>query len=278
MCNNNLRDKLEGEIGEQYEIIRSYRYGKDLNVHKAYKKNDNDHKLRAHYVIKSYQTRDAFEIESHMLEILKDATNVLQMVDIYSQEAVIVCECALYDLETFLGHQNYCQRHREEGNIIKDVVSGLLELQKHNIVHNELAPKNIMYFQEKNGYTESWKLIDFDAAGFVDRDDVKIVTNYSAPEVLRAHQKGTNIKANFAMDMFSFGLVLYFFETGDHYWDGENEIDKEEMISTKYLSVRDVHNPSACCVIRKLLSKNILNRMTLQEFMETYYYTNGSGK
>jgi serine/threonine protein kinase len=81
-------------------------------------------------------------------------------------------------------------------------------------VHTELAPKNVMYFQEKDGYTENWKLIDFDTACFVNTDNVKIKTNYSAPEVLRAYEEGAEIKANFAMDMFSFGLILYFLETG----------------------------------------------------------------
>jgi hypothetical protein len=89
-------------------------------------------------------------------------------------------------------------------------------------VHTELAPKNIMYFQEKDGYTERWKLIDFDSACIADKDVVKIVTNYSAPEIIRAHKNGTEIKANFAMDMFSFGLILYFLEKGTFFDDAIN--------------------------------------------------------
>ena len=73
-----------------------------------------------------------------------------------------------------------------------------------------------MYFQEKDGYTERWKLIDFDSACFADSlNYVKVITNYSAPEIIRAHDKGIEIRANFAMDMFSFGLILYFLETGN---------------------------------------------------------------
>lgn len=43
----------------------------------------------------------------------------MQMIDIYSQQSIIVCECALYDLETFLGHQDYSQRHKEKDEIVK---------------------------------------------------------------------------------------------------------------------------------------------------------------
>ncbi|CAB4491457.1 unnamed protein product [Rhizophagus irregularis] len=148
--------------------------------------------------------------ESQALEILKDAPNIMQMIDVYSQQTIIVCECALYDLETFLSHQDYSQRHKEEGDIIKSIVSGLMELQKHNIVHTELAPKNIMYL-------------------------------------------------------------------GQHYWDGESEVAKEEMISTRHLLI-DVHDPSACFIIKELLSKTIINRMTLQIFMQSSYYTGESEK
>lgn len=48
--------------------------------------------------------------------------NITQMVDNYPDHLIIVCECALYDLETFLGHQDYIQRHEEKGNIIKVII------------------------------------------------------------------------------------------------------------------------------------------------------------
>ncbi|RIA81591.1 kinase-like domain-containing protein [Glomus cerebriforme] len=202
--------ELEGEAKERYAIIRSYSYGEELNVLKVYELT----KQKTNYVIKKYNTKEGFERESQMLKELNGAKNITQMVDYYPSQSIIVCECALYDLETFLSHQNDSQRHEEKGSIIKDIVSGLSELKKHNIVHTELAPKNIMYFQEKDGYTENWKLIDFDTACFAGSYYAKIKMNYSAPEVIRAHEEGIKIKADFTMDMFTFGLVLYFLEKG----------------------------------------------------------------
>ncbi|PKC55367.1 kinase-like protein [Rhizophagus irregularis] len=222
--NNNLKTEFGGEIGERYKIIRNCRYGNNLNVYKAHKVVNN--KSRIPYVVKCYDTIEAFKIESQMLKMLKDVKNIMQMIDIYPQQSIIICECALYDLETFLGHQDYGQRHKEKDEIVKDIVSGLSELQKHNI----------------------------------------------APEIIRSHENKTEIKANFAMDMFSFGLVLYFLETGHHYWDGENEIMKEELISTKHLII-DVQDPTACFIIKELLSKTILSRMSLQKFVQSTYYT-----
>ncbi|CAB5186400.1 kinase-like protein [Rhizophagus irregularis] len=273
-----LNFELEGEAKERYTIVRSYNYGNELNIYKVHKKNDSE----THYMLKSYKTREDFERESQMLRELHGAKNIVQMINVYPLQSIIVCESALYDLEIFLHRQNNIQRQEEKGNIIKDMVSGLLELQKHNIVHVELRPKNIMYFQEKDGHTESWKLIYFDTACFVGSYysyNAKIKLNYSAPEVVIANEKKIKIKADFAMDMFSFGLILYFLETGYHYWDGENEEKKEEIISTKYLPLRNIGpDHTACYVIKSLLDKSIPHRMTLEGFIQTSYYISESSK
>uniref|UniRef100_U9UD93 Protein kinase domain-containing protein n=1 Tax=Rhizophagus irregularis (strain DAOM 181602 / DAOM 197198 / MUCL 43194) TaxID=747089 RepID=U9UD93_RHIID len=274
-----LNFELEGEAKERYTIVRSYNYGNELNIYKVHKKNDSE----THYMLKSYKTREDFERESQMLRELHGAkVNIVQMINVYPLQSIIVCESALYDLEIFLHRQNNIQRQEEKGNIIKDMVSGLLELQKHNIVHVELRPKNIMYFQEKDGHTESWKLIYFDTACFVGSYysyNAKIKLNYSAPEVVIANEKKIKIKVDFAMDMFSFGLILYFLETGYHYWDGENEEKKEEIISTKYLPLRNIGpDHTACYVIKSLLDKSIPHRMTLEGFIQTSYYISESSK
>ncbi|CAI2162136.1 5761_t:CDS:10 [Funneliformis geosporum] len=266
MFGNNPREfERLGEVKKQYTIIRSISKGKKVEIYKGYEVN----KPEVYYVIKSYIIRDAFERELQILSELTNAKNIMQMINHYPLQAVIVCECALYCLETFLGHQEYIQRHEEESDIIKDIVSGLSELQKHKIVHTDLSPKNIMYFQEKDG--ERWKLIDFDAACFVGSSNhVNLITNYSAPEVIKAYDEKIEIIANFAMDMFSFGLILYLFETGHHYWDGKE--DKEEFT----LPLGNIRDSDACFAIKQLLNKDISLRMTLEEFMQTPYYSGES--
>jgi hypothetical protein len=43
----------------------------------------------------------------------------MQIVDFYPSQLLAVYECALYDLGTFLGHQDCIQRHQEIGDIMK---------------------------------------------------------------------------------------------------------------------------------------------------------------
>jgi hypothetical protein len=57
---------------ERYKIIRNYRYGNELNVYKAYKV-DNNKSTTVPHVVKYYKTREAFEIESQILELLKNS-------------------------------------------------------------------------------------------------------------------------------------------------------------------------------------------------------------
>ena len=59
--------------------------------------------------------------------------------------------------------------------------------------------------------------------------------------------------------------------SGQHYWDEGDEARKEEMISAEYLPASDVYDGDACYVIRKLLDKNVLKRMTLEKFMVITY-------
>jgi hypothetical protein len=51
---------------------------------------------------------------------------------------------------------------------------------------------------------------------------------------------------------------------GHHYWD---EIEKiEERISENSLLLRDIQDPTATIVIKKLLNKKASRRMTLEDF------------
>ncbi|CAG8476122.1 17633_t:CDS:10 [Funneliformis caledonium] len=265
-----LDDSKHFKLGEeQYTILKSFNDDvTNFKVHKVYEVNEPN----VLYVIKEYKTTDAFERELLMFGELRNAENIMQMINSCPSQAIIKCECPLYDLESYWVNREHYQRHED---IIKDVLTGLLELQKRNIVHNGLTPKSIMYFQEKE--IGSWKLTDFDTACFTDSlYDVQFTTNYSAPEVMRAYEKEIKIKANFSMDMFSLGLILYFIETGHHYWDGDNEEKKEEIISEKPLTLINIQASVACDVLNELLDKYSSRRMTLKEFMHTPYYINVS--
>ncbi|CAG8572909.1 8912_t:CDS:2, partial [Funneliformis mosseae] len=63
-------------------------------------------KPKVRYVIKEYKykTRDAFDRELRMLDELKNTENIIQLINNYPSQAIMVLEYAVYDLETFLSY------------------------------------------------------------------------------------------------------------------------------------------------------------------------------
>ncbi|CAB4444072.1 unnamed protein product [Rhizophagus irregularis] len=74
------------------------------------------------------------------------------------------------------------------------------------------------------------------------------------------------------MDMFSFGLILYFLEIGHHYWDGENEEKKEEIISTKYLPLQLTNTSNNKFEPDDEIIEEGLRAKLTQEVQENYHY------
>ncbi|CAH1764927.1 13089_t:CDS:10 [Entrophospora sp. SA101] len=247
----------------QYSVLQPGNYdnfiqSEPLNVFKAYKKPIESE----FYIIKKYDDIVSYKREIDALIPLKKAKNIMQIIDYDLYKMVIVSECALYDLETFFEHQAWTQRQAEKIPIIKDIVNALSECQHKNIVHLDLSPKNIMYFCDEN-----WKLIDFDSACIADKTYVSKTTTikYCSPELIQAEGDGREIKAQFSMDMFSFGLILYYIENG--YWNIADQKSPD-----KKLPITTTGDSYTINVIEKLLEKNVNNRMTLAQFKETTYY------
>nr|CAG8552733.1 13592_t:CDS:10 [Entrophospora candida] len=259
VINNNDDDDYNTTINDkEYQIIRKFNYGRNLNVFRVYKKPIETE----YYIIKRYDNIVSYKREVDALVLLSEAKNIMQIVDRDPSRMVVVSECALYDLETFFKHQTWTQRQAEKVPIIKDIVAALSECQNQNIVHLDLSPKNIMYF-----YDENWKLIGFDSVCTADKTQVSKTTTikYHSPELIQAEKDGGHKKAQFSMDMFSFGLILYYIENG--YWNITDQKwpDKKLLINT-------TEDPHTVYVIENLLEKNVNNRMTLVQFKESIYY------
>jgi dual specificity tyrosine-phosphorylation-regulated kinase 2/3/4 len=95
----------------------------------------------------------------------------------------------------------------------------MMYLQKHNIIHCDIKPENILLTQEgKTGI----KLIDFGSSCFADQKIYTYIQSrfYRAPEIILGLEYGLEI------DMWSFGCVLVELFTGVPIFPGENERDQ----------------------------------------------------
>ena len=116
----------------------------------------------------------------------------------------------------------------------------------------DLSPNNIMYFNTENN-ENCWKLINFDSACIAgDTVSQFVIGKYTSPELIRARVDGTPIKAQFSMDIFSFGSILFYIEN-------ENIIEQNCLIdlikSPKKIPVTAIEN-----VIENLLEEKVNKR------------------
>ncbi|PWV94548.1 uncharacterized protein DUF3323 [Paenibacillus cellulosilyticus] len=101
-------------------------------------------------------------------------------------------------------------------NIFKDILSGVAYLHQHKISHRDLAPQNILLFQQKDDSVVA-KVADFGLAK--DHRSFSSITRYSqalygrdaytAPE-----QKESLKNADALSDVFSLGALLYYIFSG----------------------------------------------------------------
>ena len=106
---------------------------------------------------------------------------------------------------------------------LKQAAEGISWLHGSNIIHGDLKPSNLLYHAK----THSLKIADFGVRSMKDNIfgvELGQTLLYTAPEVVDS-------KVSKGGDVYSFGLIIYFFITGKHPKKGESpEFPKDETI------------------------------------------------
>eukprot|EP00940_MAST-03C_sp_MAST-3C-sp2_P003247 g3247.t1 len=159
---------------------------------------------------------------------------------------------------------NYTERWAR--GIARDVLAGIHHLHKHGVVHRDIKPENLLL--TKKGSDFHVKIADFGYADMLTKKKQDLrrqlgTPGYCAPEIYRHVPYGK------AVDMWSFGCVLYILLCGfppfDHENDnaarectlyGEYDFDDDEW--------RDV-STFAIDLVKKLLTVDPLCRITAED-------------
>jgi len=151
---------------------------------------------------------DILKYFKHEVRLLArvDHQNILKFknADVFDGRLYIVSE---------LGKGSLAERDRRSIRmnfalgVLKQMLSALIEVQKHHIVHRDIKPENIIIFPG-----DVAKLGDFGIAKVLQRVGRTIATDagtqgYFAPEQIFGHP-------SFSSDIFSLGLVFYEMVTG----------------------------------------------------------------
>ncbi|KAG5566743.1 hypothetical protein RHGRI_002325 [Rhododendron griersonianum] len=146
---------------------------------------------------------------------------------------------------------------------LRDIVSGLMYLHAHNIVHGDIKPDNLLVTA-----AGTVKIGDFSVSQLFEDDNDELRRSpgtpvFTAPECclgLTYHGK--------AADTWALGVTLYCMVFGKYPFLGDTLQDTYDKIVNHPLSLPDHMNPLLKNLLEGLLCKDPIHRMTLEAVAE----------
>ncbi|KAL8516050.1 hypothetical protein ACS0TY_014648 [Phlomoides rotata] len=156
---------------------------------------------------------------------------------------------------------------------LRDVVSGLMYLHAHNIVHGDIKPDNLLVTS-----SGTVKIGDFSVSQVFENDNDELRRSpgtpvFTAPECclgLTYHGK--------ASDTWAVGITLYYMVLGKYPFLGETLQDTYDKIINTQLLLPDEMNPLLKNLLEGLLCKDPGKRMTLENVAHHPWFLNEEGR
>lgn len=177
-------------------------------------------------VVKSFNKYYQYEInEVRILKLIKEKKLTQYFVElhdafIHKHHLCIVLECLgsnMYDVTKILKFHGL--RYFFLKPFIKQVLEGLYLLHNQGIIHCDLKPENILI---KDPFTFNVKIIDFGSSTSKALSSIFYIQSrfYRAPEVI------LGISYSYAIDIWSFGCIIYELFTGNPLFPGTDNKDQ----------------------------------------------------
>ncbi|KAK9279728.1 hypothetical protein L1049_013410 [Liquidambar formosana] len=146
---------------------------------------------------------------------------------------------------------------------LRDIVSGLMYLHAHNIVHGDIKPDNLLVTR-----TGTVKIGDFSVSQ-VFEDDNDVLRRSPGTPVFTAPEccLGLTYRGK-AADTWAVGVTLYCMVLGQYPFLGDTLQDTYDKIVNNPLSFPDGLNPQLKNLIEGLLCKDPFQRLTLEAVAE----------
>ncbi|XP_073137652.1 serine/threonine-protein kinase GRIK2 [Henckelia pumila] len=155
---------------------------------------------------------------------------------------------------------------------LRDIVSGLMYLHAHNIVHGDIKPDNLLITG-----SGTVKIGDFSVSQVFEGDHDELRRSpgtpvFTAPECCL----GTTYRGK-AADTWAVGVTLYCMVMGNYPFLGETLQDTYDKIVNNPLLLPDDMNPLLKNLLEGLLCKDPTQRMTLEDVAQHEWVVRGDG-
>ena len=216
--------KLDGVFLDNYEVIRQLGKGGYGKVYEVKNKKTGEIRACKHLSKLSIKNLEKFEREINIL-IQTDHPHIIKLYEFFESQRslyLIMEECKggeVFDriIEHIQSKKMYSEK--DAANMFQQVMSSIEYCHNQGICHRDLKPENLLYLNIGNEKNNPIKVIDFGLSQiFLNRKlKTKVGTAYYvAPEIL----KGDYTEK---CDIWSAGVILYIFLSGDPPFNGRND-------------------------------------------------------
>ena len=216
--------KLDGVFLDNYDVIKQLGKGGYGKVYEVRNKKTGEIRACKHLSKLSIKNLEKFEREINIL-IKTDHPHIIKLYEIFESQRslyLVMEECKggeVFDkiIEHIQSKQMYSEK--DAANMFLQLMSSIEYCHNNGICHRDLKPENLLYLNAGNEKDNPIKVIDFGLSQiFTDRKlKTKVGTAYYvAPEILMGDY-------NEKCDIWSAGVILYIFLSGDPPFNGPND-------------------------------------------------------
>ncbi|BAS86023.1 Os03g0711300, partial [Oryza sativa Japonica Group] len=144
-------------------------------------------------------------------------------------------------------------------NYLRDIISGVMYLHSHNIIHGDIKPDNLLVTS-----TGSVKIGDFSVSQIFEDDDDLLWRSPGTPVFTAPECCQGSAYHGRAADTWAVGVTLYCMITGHYPFLGDTLQETYDKIVNDPVQIPDNMNPQLADLLERLLCKDPANRITLQ--------------
>nr|TKW05669.1 hypothetical protein SEVIR_7G191600v2 [Setaria viridis]TKW05670.1 hypothetical protein SEVIR_7G191600v2 [Setaria viridis] len=213
--------------------------------------------------------------ETAMTDVLREVSimkmlnhpNIVNLVEVIDDPNID----KFYMVLEYVEGKMVCDNGLEEAtarNYLRDIISGLMYLHSHNVIHGDIKPDNLLVTS-----TGNVKIGDFSVSqvfeSFSNQDDDDMLWRSPGTPVFTAPEccQGSAYHGR-ASDTWAVGVTLYCMISGQYPFLGDTLQETYDKIANDPVQIPDDMNPQLADLLQRLLCKDPGDRITLQAAAE----------
>ena len=273
--------KSEGLFLDNYDVIKQLGKGGYGKVYEVKNKKTNEIRACKHLSKLNIKNLEKFEREINIL-INSDHPNIIKIYEVYESQRslyLVMEECKggeIFDriIEHIQSKKMYSEKDAAE--ILQQVMSAVEYCHNNGICHRDLKPENLLYLNPGEEKGNPIKVIDFGLSQIISpekRLKTKVGTAYYvSPEILKGDY--TEI-----CDIWSAGVILYIFLSGDPPFNGPSDSDIYNKIAQMKFSFPEkkwntISNDAKDLITHMIAPEN--ERYTAKQVLKHPWFKNAS--